>query len=118
MLPSREIIIDYEKEYTGMPSLTDNDDSKEEVPPNEQVRLVVRKVLIAQVKEDETYRENLFCTPYHNKDKVHNLIIDRESCANIANSVMMEKLAHPTTDHPSLYKLQWFNNSGDVLVIQ
>lgn len=46
----------------------------------------------------------------HIKDKVCSFIFDTESCANVASTLMIEKLAHPTTDHSKPCKLYWLNN--------
>ncbi|XP_027156394.1 uncharacterized protein LOC113757190 [Coffea eugenioides] len=41
---------------------------------------------------------------------------DGGSCANVASALMVEKLALPTLRHPTPYRLQWLNDSGDVRV--
>jgi hypothetical protein len=48
--------------------------------------LVVRSALSVQVKKDdlERKRENIFYTRYHISNKICNMIIDRESYANVA----------------------------------
>jgi hypothetical protein len=47
---------------------------------------VVRSALSVQVKKDdlERKRENIFYTRYHISNKICNMIIDRESYANVA----------------------------------
>ena len=52
------------------------------------------------------------------KGKVCALIIDSESCINVANSLMVEKLNVHTMNHPKPYKLQWLNECGVVKVIK
>ena len=44
------------------------------------------------------------------------MIIDRGSCANVANALLVEKIQLPTLKHPKPYKLQWLNDSGKVKV--
>ena len=80
--------------------------------------LVTRRVLSAQFKEDDVQqqRENLFHTRCHVKSKVCNLIIDGGSCTNVASTTLVEKLNLPTQKHPSPYRLQWLNDSGDMRV--
>ena len=80
--------------------------------------LVTRRVLSAQFKEDDIQqqRENLFHTRCHVKSKVCNLIIDGGSCTNVASTTLVEKLNLPTQKHPSPYRLQWLNDSGDMRV--
>ena len=50
------------------------------------------------------------------KNKLCNLIIDGDSCTNVASALMVDKLKLSTTDHLRPYKLQWLNNSGKVRV--
>ena len=96
----------------GMPPLTEEDREEEEVPepvcepvPDLQV-LVARRVLTARAKEDEQLqRENLFYTRCKVGNKVCSLIIDGGSCANVASSLMVEKLGLATTKHPHPYRL-------------
>ncbi|KAL4347194.1 hypothetical protein GQ457_17G008450 [Hibiscus cannabinus] len=52
----------------------------------------------------------------HLEDKVCVVIIDSESCTNVANSVMVDKLGLKTTKHPNPYKLQWLNDGGELKV--
>ncbi|KAL4346499.1 hypothetical protein GQ457_17G008620 [Hibiscus cannabinus] len=52
----------------------------------------------------------------HLEDKVCVVIIDSESCTNIASSVMVDKLGLKTTKHPNPYKLQWLNDGGELKV--
>ena len=79
--------------------------------------LVARKALSVQIKEDEELqRENIFHTRCHVQNKVCSLIIDGGSCTNVASTTMVEKLGLPTLKHPSPYKLQWLNDSGEVRV--
>ena len=56
--------------------------------------LVARCALSAQVKEDdmEQQRENIFHTRCHINNKVCNMIIDRRSCTNVANTTLVENL--------------------------
>ena len=65
---------------------------------------------------DHAQRENIFYTRCYIKGKVCSLIIDGGSCANVASALMVEKLALPTLRHPTPYRLQWLNDSGDVRV--
>ena len=55
---------------------------------------MTRHVLSAQVKEAaiEHQHENIFHTPCHVNNKVCSLIIDGESCANVASALLVEKL--------------------------
>lgn len=46
------------------------------------------------------------------------LVIDPGSYANIANSLIVDKLSLLISNHPHPYKLQQLNNSGEVRVIK
>ena len=74
--------------------------------------------LSAQVKENDTeqQRENIFHTRCHINNKVYSMIIDGESCTNVASTTLVEKLNLTTLKHFRLYKLQWLNDCGEVKV--
>ena len=80
--------------------------------------LVARRALSAQVKENdiEQQRENIFHTRCHINNKVYSMIIDGESCTNVASTTLVENLNLTTLKHFRLYKLQWLNNCGEVKV--
>jgi len=50
------------------------------------------------------------------QDKVCNLIIDGESCSNVASIILIEKLGIPTIPHPKPYSLKWLNDGGSIKV--
>ena len=103
-----------EDEVDDMPPLEDAYDGQLAV---EGEALVVRRVLSAQVKEEENnQRENLFHTRCFVKGKVCSVIIDGGSCTNVASTDLVEKLALPTLKHPRPYRLQWLNNCGEIKV--
>ena len=112
---------DVETESEGdddqIPSLKDACDDNVEYPV-EGESLVARRVLSAQVKEDdlEQQRENIFHTRCHINNKVCSMIIDGGSCTDVASTTLVEKLNLPTFKHPRPYKLQWLNDCGEVKV--
>ncbi|XP_071912236.1 uncharacterized protein [Coffea arabica] len=121
VLSNREIVTDDEAEYVDMPPLAaDEDDSNEgeECALEGEVGfgLVARRALTARPLEDDEQRENIFYTRCLVQGKLCSLIINGDSCTNIASATMVEKLGLPTTEHPRPYKLQWHNNSGEVRV--
>ncbi|XP_071902671.1 uncharacterized protein [Coffea arabica] len=73
LLENGEVVTDEEDSYKGVPSLGEKDaDSSEEIPTNEQLDLVVQKVLTAQVKEENgQQRENICYTRCHIKGKLN-----------------------------------------------
>ena len=70
------------------------------------------------MKEDvvEQQHGNIFHIHCHVNNKVCSLIIDGGSCANVASSLLVEKLQLPTLEHSIPYKLQWLNDSEEVKV--
>ncbi|XP_071902679.1 uncharacterized protein [Coffea arabica] len=78
LLENGEVVTDEEDSYKGVPSLGEKDaDSSEEIPTNEQLDLVVQKVLTAQVKEENgQQRENIFYTRCHIKGKEDKVLYD------------------------------------------
>ncbi|XP_027156432.1 uncharacterized protein LOC113757267, partial [Coffea eugenioides] len=117
ILPNGEFLTDDEDEKEELPSLEEEEEEEEALPVDERVGLVVRRALATQVKAaDHAQRENIFYTRCYIKGKVCSLIIDGGSCANVASALMVEKLALPTLRHPTPYRLQWLNDSGDVRV--
>ena len=85
-----------------MPPLEDYNDVDVVEPVNGDV-LVTRHPLNMQPKVggDEEQHEHIFHTRCHIKDKVCNLIIDSESCTNVASTLFIEKLGLPTLKHPN-----------------
>ena len=54
---------------------------------------------------DDTQRENIFHTRCLINNKLCSMIIDRDSCANVASTRVMEKFGLPTISHTKPYKL-------------
>ena len=109
-----EVVTD-EEEDDHMPSLEDVSD--EECVAATNLTLVTRRALSAQTRDqDKEQRENIFHTRCHVLDKVCSMIIDGGSCTNIASTTIVKKLGLATTSHPRPYKLQWFNDGGEVRV--
>jgi len=77
----------------------------------------VRSELNIQVKEESIDQgDNIFPTRCFVSGKVCTLIIDGGSCTNAASVTMVEKLGLACLKHPNPYKLQWFNDTGEVRV--
>ena len=110
-----EIVIDDEdSDIDDMPPLKD---VSEEYLALGALTLVARRALSLQAKGvDEIQRENIFHTRCYVKDKVCSVIIDGGSCANVASTIMVEKLWLSMVKHPKPYKLQWLNDSGEIMV--
>jgi len=64
----------------------------------------------------ETQRENIFHTRCLINKKLCSMIIDGDSCANVASTRVVEKLGLPTISHRKHYKLQWLSEEGDIMV--
>ena len=86
MREHREIEFENDRsEDDEMPPLKDNSDENVEYPVKEK-SLIIRYVLNFYIKKDDVEQEmkNIFHTRYRFNNKVYNMIIDNESCANIA----------------------------------
>jgi hypothetical protein len=114
-----EIESENEEDVGDMPLVEDASEGEEEFGAEHGVMLglVTRRALSLQACEEEAVqRENIFHTRCHVKDKVCSVIIDGGSCTNVASTSMVEQLGLTTLKHPSPYKLQWLNDSGEVKV--
>nr|XP_018622474.2 uncharacterized protein LOC104085024 isoform X1 [Nicotiana tomentosiformis]XP_033509005.1 uncharacterized protein LOC104085024 isoform X2 [Nicotiana tomentosiformis] len=81
------------------------------------VNFVVRRLMHINLgHSNEEQRENIFHTRCEIKDKICSMIIDNGSCANVVSAYLVEKLWLEWTKHPRPYRLQWFNDSGEVKV--
>jgi hypothetical protein len=100
-----------------MPSLEDCSDVDIAEPVSGEV-LVTRRALNIQPKVggDEGQREQIFYTRCHINDKVCSLIIDSESCTNVASTLLVEKMSLPTLKHLNPCRLRWLNDCGDIKV--
>nr|XP_027076021.1 uncharacterized protein LOC113699863 [Coffea arabica] len=121
VLLSGDVIFDDEEEFADMPPLTEEgEDSEVEVEATTKqvgVAQVARRALATQVKKvDEGQRDNIFCTRCHVKGRVCSFIIEANSCTNVASTLKVDHLSLPTLRHPSPYRLQWLNESGDIKV--
>jgi hypothetical protein len=79
----------------------------------------VQRSLSAQVDHaDKIQRHNLFHI-FFIVNNYHVLtIIDGGSCNNLVNSEVVKKLGLTMRAHPHPDNIQWFNNSGEVKVMQ
>ncbi|XP_027100922.2 uncharacterized protein [Coffea arabica] len=115
ILLDREVVSDNKDDCEGiLPLVEESDNLEEELPSEGNVGvLVVRKMHAAQaLKDEDVQQDKLFYTHYHIKDKLCSLIIDGDSCTNVASLYMVEKLVLSTTKHPKRYRLQWLNKDG------
>jgi hypothetical protein len=79
--------------------------------------LIVQHVLSTQMeKAEQNQRHTLFQTKCVVKECSCRMIIDGDSCNNLASSDMVTKLAPSTNPHPHSYYIQWLNNSGKAKV--
>ena len=102
----------------GVPELVDASDDEGVVYPMTGESFVARHALNTHIKMDDAdqQRENVFHTRCHVNNKVCSMIIDGESCTNVASTTLVEKLNLPTLKHTRPYKLQWLNDYGEVRV--
>ncbi|RDY10826.1 hypothetical protein CR513_04601, partial [Mucuna pruriens] len=95
-----------------IPPLEDRSDV-EVVEPVSRDILVTRRTLSIQPREgsDMEQCEHNFHTRCHINDKVCSMIIDSESCTNVASTIIVEKINLQTVKHTRPY-----NNIGEVKV--
>jgi hypothetical protein len=100
-----------------------NDDHPEEQigtgDANHYESLIVQRVFSTQMERvEQNQRHTMFQTKCVIKEQSCRMIIDRQSCNNLASSDMVDKLALTTKPHPRPYHIQWLNNSGKAKVIK
>jgi hypothetical protein len=78
--------------------------------------MVVQRLLNAQIDVSDDQCKNIFHTRCQIRDKVCEMIIDNESCTNIASTILVEKLGLTTIPHPRPYSLRWLNKNGEIRV--
>jgi hypothetical protein len=89
-----------------MPPLEDADNVCVRYPVEGEALVVMRALnMHVKVDDSEGQRENIFHTRCHVHNKVCSLIIDGDSCTNIASTKLVRKLNLHTTKHSILYKL-------------
>jgi hypothetical protein len=79
--------------------------------------LVAQRVLSVQLcKAEHDQGHNLFQTRGIVKDRAIRIIIDGESCSNLASIDIVEKLALPTRQRPHRYYIPWFESFRKLMV--
>ena len=86
--------------------------------PKTREPLVMRKVLLKQVKEvdEPPQRKAFFKTMCKVQGKCYKVIIDCGSNDNLVSIEVIEKLKLPKTKHPIPYKVSWLQNGHQLLV--
>ncbi|GJX88021.1 RNA-directed DNA polymerase [Tanacetum coccineum] len=100
---------------------TDGEDKSEIIYPDKGELLVSRRLLHANVGDDEDdtkwLRHNIFRTNCTSKGKVCTVIVDGGSCDNMVATTMVEKLGLQLHDHPEPYQLTWLKK-GNLLKVK
>jgi hypothetical protein len=111
-----EVMTESEDDSDGMPKLVDASDDDGVVYPVISESLVARRALKTHIKVDDAEQQikNIFHTRCHVNNKVCSIIIDGGSCANVASTILVEKLNLTILKHSRPYKLQWLNDCGEV----
>lgn len=82
------------------------EEEEELIGPDEGECLVVRRALsTTSISEEDLQRESIFHTHCTISQKVYSLIIDGESCTNVASQTMVTKLNLSIEPHPSPYRI-------------
>ena len=80
--------------------------------------LVIRWNLNMQVRKEEEQRDNIFYTHCNIHGNLCGLIIDSESCTNVASTTLVSKLNLTITKHLHPHHLQWLNNKWALKVTE
>lgn len=82
---------------------------RDELPNDQVYALVIRKSLLTPTheKQEDWLKTNIFHLPCAMNSKVYNLLINGESCENLAFHEAMTKLMLSTERHLCCYKLSW-----------
>jgi len=105
-----------EEEEDHVLSMMEEDQEEVVEEANEGELLVLRRAMSSLKGEKEEQRENIFHSRCTIQGKVCSLIIDGGSCANVASSIMVEKLGLQATAHPHPYNIQWLNQGKGLQV--
>ncbi|XP_059295621.1 uncharacterized protein LOC132048956 [Lycium ferocissimum] len=92
------------------------DDVEKRMEERLNFAIVARRAIGSLAREESNQRENLFHSRCKIVDKVCSLIINGGSCTNAVSQFLVEHIKFCTRKHPSLYKLQWFNECGEMRV--
>jgi len=78
---------------------------------------MVRKLLDSHSNDlERSQQENLFHTRCKVFDKICSLVVDSESYSNGCSARVVLKLNLSIIPHPKLYKLQWINEDGGLIM--
>ncbi|XP_068497751.1 uncharacterized protein [Phaseolus vulgaris] len=111
------VVSEHESENSRRSSPSRSPSEHESESPHEGDLLVIRRMLGQVLKPfDESQRENIFHTRCLINDRLCSLIVDGESCANVASTRVVDKLGLSTISHAKPYKLQWLSEVGEIIV--
>jgi len=80
---------------------------------------VAHQVLSSQMeKAEKNHINNLFQTYFSMKERRCRVIIDGESCNNLASLELVKKLGLTTRPHPHPYYIQWVNSYDRIKVTE
>jgi len=107
MVKEGVVMSDHSSQRSRSPNHSRSQSEEESESPCEGDLLVVRGMLGQVLKPfDESQRQNIFHTRCLINDKLCSLIMDGESCANVASIRVVDKFGLPTISHAKPYKLQ------------
>ncbi|XP_021755458.1 uncharacterized protein LOC110720719 [Chenopodium quinoa] len=113
----RENAGNYEEDKEQENDAEEEEHVSEVEPETHGKSLVLRRALHSQtVPMENNQREKNFLTRCKVKERLCDMIIDSGSCTNVVSTTLIDKLKHPTTEHPQPYKLHWLSNTSDVEV--
>jgi hypothetical protein len=93
-------------------------EEENEIQPDEEHNCFIslHVLSVTAEKEENGQRHNLFHTRGMIKDKLCRIIVDNESCNNIASQELVDRLGLKPRRHPKPYKMQWLNDCGTLRV--
>jgi len=117
MVKEGVVMSDHSSQRSRSPNHSRSPSEEESENPCEGDLLVVRHMLGQVLKPFyESQRENIFHTRCLINNKLFSLIVDEGSCANVANTKVVDKLKLSTISYATPYKLQWLSKEGEIIV--
>jgi len=111
------VVSEHESENSRRSSPSRSPSEHESESPHVGDLLVIRRMLGQVLKPfDESQRENIFHTTCLINDRLCSLMVDGESCANVASTRVVDKFGLSTISHAKPYKLQWLSEVGEIIV--
>ena len=111
----RSLFLKGKDEYTSCED--EEGEEKQRLYPLEGELMMIKRSFNNQSSATiETQRENIFHTRCKILENICSLIVDSGSSCNCCSTRLVEKLNLQVVLHPKIYKLQWINDDGELIV--